>query len=433
MRDGALNPTLDSGSGSGSSAGGRELPFEVGELLMETYRLKGRLGAGGMSVVYDGYDERLQRPVAIKAPLNNLSAPLLREGTALAAIRDPAVVTVHALGRHRGVDFLVMERVAGSTLGARMREMTTAGRLFSVDEVIEQLLSVCKALRVVHEIGIAHRDVKPDNIMIAPGERVVLMDFGLFRAEFDAKKVIAGSPEYMAPEACTGHVVAGAGHLVDLYALGIIGYEMLAGDPPFLADQVMEILVKHVNEPVPDPSCLRPDAPPALHALLRTLLAKDPAERPSTIDEVIWQLKRLRDDRSGRVPSSVLIVDDDEDVLQSMREVVARAAPGAVVTIARDGEAALTQMNGKVPSLLVVDVDLPRLNGVELCMFVRGAERGDSCRIVAVSGTARSEDLRVLAKLQVVEFVRKGSGFLRALETAITGAQVRRSGSVDSG
>ena len=133
---------------------------------------------------------------------------LLREGRALAAIRHPGVVTVHAMGRHHGMAFLVLEHIQGLSLDRMIEDRMSGGEPFPVLEAIDLLLPIADALAVVHQAGLAHRDVKPANVMLAPGGRVVLMDFGLVVPHADrvGNRIVAGSLPYMAPEALTGDV-----------------------------------------------------------------------------------------------------------------------------------------------------------------------------------------------------------------------------------
>jgi serine/threonine-protein kinase len=164
-------------------------------------------------------------------------------------------------------------------------------------DTIRILLSIAGVLSAVHQAGCLHRDVKPGNVMLAQHERVVLMDFGLFlpEGELASGPDLAGSPNYMAPESIGNRVLAGSGHLVDLYALGVIAFELLAGRLPFSGRSLDETFNLHLNAPVPDLLTLAPEAPPRLALLACELLAKDPYDRPNS-DEVVWRLQAIRDD-----------------------------------------------------------------------------------------------------------------------------------------
>jgi serine/threonine-protein kinase len=392
-----------------------------------------------MGQVFEAFDHSLERRVAIKANWPHLNAPPLRkEAQALAAFRSPSLVTIHTMGVHRGIEFLVMERVYGVTLGQHIDHRIEAGGDFSVDEVIDIVLPVAEGLAVVHRAGIAHRDLKPTNIMLAPGNRVVLMDFGLVLPEFDMpeQEHIAGSPHYIAPEVVTNGVRAGAGHLVDLYALGVTAYELLAGTPPFVGVTAGEILDAHVRDPIPDVRRTRPEVPETLAVFLRELLAKEPAARPQSADEVMWTLRALR--RGGAAPASkassgerpfhVLVVEDDPDMQRVLSFYVKKAAPDAVVRIAENGEGALEGVRNLAPDLMLLDLQMPRMNGIEVCMYLRGEGLARDCTIVSVSAGAQESDMQLLHDLGIRHFVRKGGGLAESVAAIVRAARGKISG-----
>lgn len=269
--------------------------FQIGQLLEGKYQVRALLGAGGMGQVFEARDVELNRIVAIKAAWPHVGAePLKREGQVLAAFRHSGLPTVHAIGRADGRDFLVMERLAGATLGELLA--ARAGRPLPLDECVDTLLGICDALVPLHQGGLAHADLKPANIMIVPGGRIVLLDFGIARIEQlrAGHKRISGSPHYMAPEAIRGAVQPGEAHLVDLYALGVIAFVLASGTPPFDDANPIELMMKHVHEAPPSLGARRPDAPAPLVALVAQLLAKAAADRPADVDTVRGELRRLR-------------------------------------------------------------------------------------------------------------------------------------------
>jgi serine/threonine-protein kinase len=269
--------------------------FHSGELLDGGYEIRRVLGSGGMGQVFEARDVGLNRIVAIKAGWSHSGVEALRrEAQVLAAFRHPGLPLVHALGRHRGVEFMVMERLAGSTLaellGARR------GQQLPVAECLALLDGICEALAPLHASGLAHADLKPANIMVAPGGRVVLLDFGIARIEQlrAGGKRISGSPHYMAPEAIRGTVPVGTAHLVDLYALGVISFVLATGAPPFDHASPVELMLQHLHEPTPRLSARRPDVPAALDELVAQLLAKDAGDRPADLDVTRGELRRIR-------------------------------------------------------------------------------------------------------------------------------------------
>jgi serine/threonine-protein kinase len=394
--------------------------FEPGEVLDGGYEIRSLLGEGGMGQVFEATDLGLNRLVAIKAAWPGTPQPSVRkEAQALAALRHPNLVTVYALGRHRDIEFLVMERIWGVSLFQHLHRKRVAKEPFSVDEAVAMLTSIVETLDVVHRAGVAHRDVKPANIMLAPRGRVVLMDFGIFRPERDvgSESSVTGTPEYLAPESIRGAVKPGAAYLTDLYAAGVIGFELLAGAAPFSSDTPQKTLLMHIEQPVPDLARRRPDAPPALTRIVCDLLAKNPDERPQA-DEVLWRLRTLEKQQPAR-DYSIVIVDDHADMLDLLALKAAEAAPGARVQSARSGADALTLVQRAEPDLVIADLDMPDMNGLELCMYLRGTQAASHAEIVVVSGKARTADLQLLRTLGVGTFVPKRAGFLQQFSSVV--------------
>ena len=181
--------------------------FEIGEIVAGSYEIRSVLGEGGMGRVYGAHDLALSRRVAIKAswPLVEKSL-LLKEAQAIASIRHPGMIDVYGAGTHRGISYLVMEFLYGVDLESFLAKRRSDTAPFDVREALDVIIPVADALAAVHRSGIAHRDVKPGNIMLTPNGRIVLMNFGLFRPENAGDAVISGTPEYMAPESMKADV-----------------------------------------------------------------------------------------------------------------------------------------------------------------------------------------------------------------------------------
>lgn len=384
--------------------------YRAGDLLGGTYEVRTLLGKGGMGEVYEVHDRVLNRRVAVKIVREGIGSDyLLREGRALAAIHHPGIVAVHAMGMHGDSPFLVMERVRGLSLDRLLDDRVARGERFAVPEAVDLLIAIADALHVVHKTGLAHRDVKPSNVMLAPGGRVVLMDFGLVLLDADraGHRSVAGSLQFMAPEALTGDLAEGAGHMLDVYALGVVGFELLTGAQPFEGEEAIDLYKAKIATPLPRAKALRPDVPSALDDLLAQLMAADVSERPPGAEPVLWQLRALRA-RMGaegalgaRRPFSVLIVDDDADIRQALTLTVRAAVPDAEVETTAEGRKALASVRRRVPDLLLLDLDLPDINGIEVCMLLRDMELGDACHIVSVSGRATKADVELLQMLGV--------------------------------
>ncbi|MDP9151924.1 MAG: protein kinase [Myxococcota bacterium] len=381
--------------------------FSIGEVIADNYEVRAVLGTGGMGEVYDAHDRMLNRRVAIKVVRPTIKPDyLLREGRALAAIHHQGIVGVHTMGTHRGVSFLVLERVNGLSLDRLIEERRRRGERFAVGEALDLLVAIAEALTFVHKAGLAHRDVKPANVMLAPGGRVVLMDFGLVLPHADraGHKSVAGSLQYMAPEALTGGVAEGAANLLDVYAFGVLAYELLCGTVPF--DEADPIQMYRTKTTAPSPRVLlqRADVPALLDELVAQLMAPAPHDRTQGAELALWQLRSLRT-RTGAGgaarPLSVLIVDDDQDMRDVLSLYVRAAAPDAEIETTGDGRQAVRSVRRHVPELLLLDLDLPDINGVEVCMLLRGMRLGDACMIVSVSARATRADVELLQQLGV--------------------------------
>jgi serine/threonine-protein kinase len=384
----------------------------IGELVGDAYEVRALLGAGGMGEVYEAHDRVLNRRVALKVMRPNIPADyLLREGRALAALHNPGVVAVHTMGLHRDVAYLVMERVHGLSLDRVVDDRRARSEPFETGEVLDLLVAIADTLAVVHRAGLAHRDVKPGNVMLAPGGRVVLMDFGLVLPQADraGHRIVEGSMQYMPPEALAGVVAEGEAPLGDIYALGVLGYELLVGQDPHDGDDATELYQSKAKMPQPRVGRARPDVPPALDDLLAQLMSPDPNERPPGADAVLWSLRtiRARVGQGGEPRAfSALLVDDDADMRTILSLHVRAAVPEAVVEETADGRGALAAVRRHVPDLLLLDLDLPDMNGVEVCMLLRGMELGDACMIVSVSARATRADVELLEQLGVQSLVK---------------------------
>jgi serine/threonine-protein kinase len=387
-----------------------------GEVLNDTYEIVEMLGEGGMGQVFGANDLPLQRRVAIKTALPDTAQALRLEARALAAVRHPAIVSIFALGKHRDLEYIVMERIYGLTLDQHIEARQQGGRHFAIDEALGILTAVADGLGAVHRAGLSHRDLKPSNIVLAVGNRVVLIDFGLVALDADRERhgpeaLVRGSPGYMAPEVIGGCVAFASAHLVDLYALGVVAFELVTGVLPFGGESVGDVLRKHVDEVPPSILDLRPEAPPALARLVGQLLEKAPSERPQSADEVLWQLQSIRERGEGRARAErlgVLIADDDELVREVLSTFVREIVPRAEIRTAANGAAAIDAVVANPPRVLLLDLHMPDMNGVEVCMYLRGVPLAQRCKVISISGGAEEQDVALLRQLGVVAFLPKG-------------------------
>jgi WD40 repeat protein/serine/threonine protein kinase len=281
-----------------------QAPGELGRL--GEYRVVKVLGAGGMGVVFQAEDPRLQRQVALKAMLPSLAASasarerFLREARAAAAIEHDHIIAIHQVGEDRGVPFLAMPLLRGEPLDRKLhREGDGRGGL-PLAEVLRIGREMAEGLAAAHERGLIHRDIKPANVWLE-GERarVKILDFGLARQMQDQSQltqsgVVIGTPAYMAPEQANGQKTDARS---DLFSLGCVLYRLCTGEPPFRGADTISTLVAVATEQPPAPALRNPKLPPALSDLVMRLLAKAPADRPQTAKEVAAALEEIEASR----------------------------------------------------------------------------------------------------------------------------------------
>ena len=261
----------------------------IGKTLASRYHIEAYLGEGGMATVYKATDVNLQRRVAIKLIHPHLSKErdfvnrFEKEAPAVAKLNHAHIVKVYDSGRIDNTYYIIFEYLPGETLYARLHRLNENGRLLPLNEANRIAISIANAVHYAHERGIIHRDIKPANVMFNAQDEPVLMDFGVAKiVDKDQRTItgtVLGTGKYMAPEQAHG---AETDARTDVYALGILLFEMVGGRVPFEAKSVIQTLMMHVNEPVPNLSRLRTDAPPALTAIVNKALAKNPEARYQT-------------------------------------------------------------------------------------------------------------------------------------------------------
>jgi eukaryotic-like serine/threonine-protein kinase len=279
--EGAWPPARDSGPVEGSGPSARASEPVDGRLLGGRYRLVELLATGGMGEVWAAEDRVLGRPVAVKllggalAGDGQAAERLRREARAAARLGHPGIARVLDLGAQHGRPYLVMELLQGESLAARLAR---AGPLTPADAAAV-VADVADALEAAHRAGVVHRDVKPGNVFLTDAGEVKVLDFGIASAAGEAALTtggLLGTAAYLAPERVLGERATPA---ADVYALGVLLYELLAGRRPFEADSEFELAMAHVNaRPVPLAE-VAPSAPPSLVAACGTAMAKDPADR----------------------------------------------------------------------------------------------------------------------------------------------------------
>jgi serine/threonine-protein kinase len=271
-----------------------------GVALGGRYRLERRIAVGGMGEVWQGYDESLTRPVAVKVLRDEYAGDpgflqrFRTEARNSAALGHPNIAALFDYGEQHGSAYLVMELVIGEPLSDALERTP----VLPSSHLIPILAQTARGLAAAHEAGVVHRDIKPGNILVTRGGRVKITDFGVSRAAgqptMTASGMVMGTAQYLSPEQAVGKP---ATPLSDLYSLGVVAYEALAGHRPFTGPTAVDIAVAHVNDPVPP---LPPTVERGLAALVMRLLDKDPARRPQSADE----LAGMFDELTPRTPAT---------------------------------------------------------------------------------------------------------------------------------
>ncbi|MEU0156038.1 Stk1 family PASTA domain-containing Ser/Thr kinase [Micromonospora fulviviridis] len=322
----------------------------LGSLIDGRYRIRGRVARGGMATVYTATDERLERTVAVKI-IHPTQAPEARarmagfverftdEAKTIARLTHPNVVAVYDQGSHAGLPYLVMEYVRGRTL----RDVLAERRRLNPDEALAIAEQMLAAIAAAHRAGLVHRDVKPENVLVAEAPTggttnlvdsvVKVADFGLARAveasaEEENGNQLMATVAYVAPELVTqGH----ADPRTDVYSAGIVLFEMLTGRVPYDGDRPVEVAWQHVDRDVPAPSTLVPALPPVLDTLVARATRRDPAARPADAGALLTEVQAARDELSDANSHTAVL-------RQVGDETVAIAQPTMVVAAVRPAE-----------------------------------------------------------------------------------------------
>jgi serine/threonine-protein kinase len=281
-------------------------PPQPGDLIAGRYELEELVGSGGMSDVFRARDNQLDRRVAIKVLHQRYAGDpeylqrFRTEARAVARLSHPNIVTVIDRGDDAGRQYIVFEHVDGENL----KELVVRSGRLPVRRAVELALPVADGLAFAHQEGLVHRDVKPQNVLLSREGEVKVTDFGIARS-LDVEHgvtqtgTVLGTGEYLAPEQASGKPVSPA---TDVYSLGVVLWELLAGEVPFKGDNFVAVALRHVNEPVPHLRNVRPDVPPRLAAAVERALAKDPASRFPSMGALAKELRACLVEGEGAVP-----------------------------------------------------------------------------------------------------------------------------------
>jgi putative two-component system response regulator len=372
--------------------------------VIGSYRVVERIGRGGMAAVYRAYHPALDRYVAIKVlPDFFADDPQHRErfqqeARSVARLKHPNILEVFDFGYEDGLAYLVLELVEGGTLAERI------GKPMPLREAVRILEQLAGALDHAHQHGILHRDIKPSNILLRTDGTPVLADFGLAKIAGSLRRLtssgtVMGTPEYMSPEQAADEDIGPAS---DLYSFAVVAYEMLTARVPFGADTPAATLLSHVTKEMPPTRELRGELSAHVEGVLRRGLAKRPQERYATAAQFVAALKPAAWPDDGappvqatkRVATSrsplVLVVDDGE----ANRELIEACLAGVDCRVrsAADGYQALQAMQVERPDLVLLDVQMPGMDGYEVCRRIKASPATTLIPVVMITSLDRTED-----------------------------------------
>ncbi len=389
----------------------------VGALIDNTYRVIGPLGQGGMGMVVLAVDERLQREVAIKYIRPSLitsskaRSRFLSEARAMARVHHENVVDVFAFGEINSIPYFVMEYVPGSNIGLWINDNIQGRTLPPIDVALGFLDQICRGVAAIHASGTVHGDLKPTNILLGAASRVAIADMGMSRVVDElgeqSELEIGGTPTYMAPELARRKVPRELAPRADIFALGVMAFEMLTGEPPFLIKHITDLLEIERITP-PKPSERRRELPVGFDEALLGAVRPNPEHRTASADEFRRALIAARETVVETYQKlRVLVADDDPDFTTLAREVLGHAFPGARIECVADGNQALASIDREPASLAVIDLDMPGMNGLELTAALRGSPESRRMPIIVVTAAGGAPDWTLLSSLGADGFLVK--------------------------
>jgi serine/threonine-protein kinase len=341
------------------------------------------------------------------------------------------VVTVHAFGEHDARPYLVMERIDGASLAVRCRESEPP----TLAEAVAILDALCNGVQAIHDAGALHGDLKPGNVMLEREGRVAVTDFGLSRALHQVgrrePRFAFGTPGYLAPELAREEALEPRlATAIDIYALGVIAFELLTCRPLFEVRSLAAILHEHAYGIAPRPSTVRAGLPVAFDAPIARALAKSPAERTASADELRRALLDAARSMTDHVqPLDILVVDDEPGALFAVRELLLDAFPSAHVTTVTNTRTAAAIAIRERPDIIVTDLHMPDGGALELTTVLRAHESTRAIPIIVVTGMGGAQDWHELRSLGADRFLVKPIDFdalVAIIRSLIATAKTRR-------
>jgi serine/threonine-protein kinase len=406
-RAGEVTPTPTPAAFEGAS-GDATIP-SPGTVVGECYRVLGTLGTGAMGMVLLAHDERLDRRVAIKLIRPDLAwadfhERFLAEARAMARVNHPNVLHIHAFGEHEGMPYFVMELVEGRTLEEWLAMHGGRPDVAAAFRILDEL---CQGVAAIHAAETVHRDLKPSNVLLDVDLHPRVADLGLavlYRGP--SKPEIVGTPAYMAPEIAENlDVDAALRPRADIYSLGCIAYELFTGKRPTEGEQAVARILRRPTGPVAPPSSVRTELPASLDEVLARALAADPSERTPTVDALRRALHGVQEGSSE--PDRILVAEDDEDFRLVLGAVLGKEFPDAEIELVADGRSALDAFERKRPAVVLLDLDIPTLDGIELTAILRARESSATMPIIVLTGSGGPDEWKRLSALGADRFLVK--------------------------
>lgn len=411
-----VNATADVVDGPPSETGER-VTLQPGDTV-EHFAIDELIGSGGMGAVYRARDLMLGRDVALKLVHGDmLHRPEVRvafatEARAMAQVRHANVVTIHAYGEYHGRPYIVMEYVLGSNLGRWRDEHGDA----TMHERLAILEPLCRGVEAIHDAGTLHRDLKPGNVLVGESGRIAVTDFGLACAATQDPTddlFVVGTPAYVAPEIAREEVIEPElARRLDVYALGVIAFELLTGTRLFEAGSVAGMLHEHAYASPPLASRIAPGIPPALDDVLLRALAKAPADRTPSAEQLRRELAHAFEsvDATHR-RRRFLIADDEIPSLLALRELLVAAFPGAEVIPVTNTETAVAIALRERPDVVITDLAMPDGGGMVLTRALRADPSTAHVPIIVVTGHGGTPEWSALRLLGADRFLVKPVDF----------------------
>ena len=368
-----------------------------------------------MGVVHVATDLRLKREVVLKivhphiAEDPELRRRFLKEAESMARLRHPNVIEIYDIGEVDECPYLVMPHLRATDLVKWTR--ARGGPPVPLDVAVGLVGQVAAGVMAMHAEGLVHGDIKPYNILVSEDFEAVVADLGLVRSTRGIERVqaLGGTPGYIAPELIDEESVHPRyAHKADVYALGVTLYWLLVGQIPAHAREARTILARQVSGDVVVPSERRPELPTSFDVPLLRALHRDPAQRPdaSEFREAIFE---ARDGiRRDVVRPFVVVIDDDPDMLALVQDVLMEQSHGEAEVVAlRDSVAALSLIESRPPDLVITDLQMPGLNGVELTALIRGNPATRDVPVIVLTAVGGAEDWQLLRDLGASRFLVK--------------------------